>query len=319
MDTRRTPARFRIAGGTRPLEHAGKERKAGEEGGEWFISAFPLKYRLILGPEPEAVPETRVDLSVIAPAYNEADNVGPLIERIHEVFEPLHEKEGLIYEAVIVDDCSTDGTRERLLELARQYPWLRVVRLDPNSGQSAAMEAGFRSARGAVWGTVDADMQNDPAEIARLMKMLGPDVDMVNGWRKDRKDKNKFMRRIQTRIANGVRNWVSGDNIKDSACGLKVYKRQCLEGLTLYRGMHRFFPALVKMRGFKVIEVPVSHNPRLHGTTKYKFGSRVLRAFVDLLAVRWMKSRALRYRMTELTASAAPDYEAASRATRGTQ
>ena len=239
---------------------------------------------------------TVVDVSVIAPAYNEVDNVEPLIERIREVFAPT----GLAYEAVIVDDCSTDGTREKLLELAAKYPWLRPIRLDKNSGQTAAMDCGFRHARGKIWGTVDADMQNDPGEIVRLMKMIGPEVDMVNGWRKDRADKNKGMRRIQTKVANGVRNWLSGDDIKDSACGLKVYKRECLEGFTLYKGMHRFFPTLVRMRGFKVIEVPVSHNARLHGETKYKFGSRVVRAFVDLMAVRWMKKRGIRYTATEL-------------------
>jgi dolichol-phosphate mannosyltransferase len=244
---------------------------------------------------------TPVDVSIIAPAYNEVDNVEPLIERIREVFSST----GLIFEAVIVDDCSSDGTQEKLMQLAAKYPWLRVIRLDENSGQTAAMDCGFRHAWGRVWGTVDADMQNDPAEIVRLMKMLGPDADMVNGWRKDRQDKNKFMRRIQTRIANGVRNRLSGDDIKDSACGLKVYKRECLEGFTLYKGMHRFFPTLVKMRGFKVIEVPVSHNARLHGQTKYKFGSRVIRAFVDLLAVRWMKKRAIRYSARELTGSPA--------------
>jgi dolichol-phosphate mannosyltransferase len=237
------------------------------------------------------------DLSIIAPAYNEEGNVEPLVERIREIFSPS----GLTFEAVIVDDHSTDGTTAKLLELTKKYPWLRVIRLEQNSGQSAAMDCGFRHARGNFWGTLDADMQNDPAEILRLMKFLSPEVDMVNGWRKDRADKNKGMRKIQTKIANGIRNWLSGDNVQDSACGLKVYRRQCLEGLTLYKGMHRFFPTLVKMRGFNVIEVPISHNPRLTGVTKYKFGSRVIRAFVDLLAVRWMKKRALRYTSKELT------------------
>jgi dolichol-phosphate mannosyltransferase len=247
---------------------------------------------------PTAAPASHVpDVSIIAPAFNEEGNVEPLIERIREVFAPS----GLLYEAIIVDDCSTDGTQARLLALAARYPWLRVIRLDKNSGQTAAMDCGFRHARGKVWGTVDADMQNDPAEILRLMAFLSPEVDMVNGWRKDRADKNKGARKIQTKIANGIRNWLSGDDIKDSACGLKVYKRQCLEGFTLYKGMHRFFPTLVRIRGFKVIEVPVSHNARLTGTTKYKFGSRVIRAFVDLLAVRWMKKRALHYSAKELT------------------
>ncbi len=245
--------------------------------------------------ELKPVESNTVKLSIIAPAFNEVDNVGPLVERISAVFTPL----GFPFEAIIVDDCSTDGTREKLLELARQYAFLRVIRLEKNSGQTAAMDAGFRNARGEIWGTVDADMQNDPGEIPRLMEMLSPEVDMVNGWRKKRSD--NALRLIQTRIANGIRNWLSGENIQDSACSLKVYKRQCLDGLTLYKGMHRFFPTLVKMRGFKVIEVPVSHYPRAHGTTKYKFGSRVIRAFIDLLAVRWMKKRQLRYTCRELT------------------
>jgi dolichol-phosphate mannosyltransferase len=236
-----------------------------------------------------------IEISIIAPAYNEVDNVGPLVERIAEVFTPL----GIKFEAIIVDDAGSDGTREKLLQLAGVYPWLRVISLQKNSGQTAAMDAGFKAARGPVWGTVDADMQNDPGEIPRLMAMLGPDVDMVNGWRRKRSD--NLFRKIQTRIANGIRNRVSGDNIHDSACSLKVYKRQCLDGLTLYKGMHRFLPTLVKMRGYRVIEVPVSHHPRAHGVTKYKLGSRVIRAFVDLLAGRWMKKRLLNYRAIELT------------------
>ncbi len=235
-----------------------------------------------------------IELSVIAPAYNEVENITPLIERIRDVFVPL----GINFETVIVDDASTDGTREKLLELAKTYPWLRIISLEKNSGQTAAMDAGFRNARGKCWGTVDADMQNDPGEIPRLLAMLGPDVDMVNGWRQKRND--HFLRLIQSKIANGIRNSLSGDNIQDTGCSLKVYKRQCLEGLTLYKGMHRFFPTLAKIRGYKVIEVPVSHNQRLHGVTKYKFGSRVIRAFVDLMAVRWMKKRALHYTAREL-------------------
>jgi dolichol-phosphate mannosyltransferase len=246
------------------------------------------------GRYPGARVDQEVELSVIAPAYNEVENLTPLVERIRDVFVPL----GITFEAVIVDDGSSDGSNEKLLELARIYPWLRIIALDKNSGQTAAMDAGFRAARGKYWGTVDADMQNDPGEIPRLLKLLGPDVDMVNGWRQKRND--HFLRKVQSRIANVIRNRLSGDNIQDTGCSLKVYKRQCLEGLTLYKGMHRFFPTLAKMRGFKVIEIPVSHNPRLHGVTKYKFGSRVIRAFVDLLAIRWMKKRALRYTTREL-------------------
>jgi len=241
-----------------------------------------------------------VQLSIVAPAYNEEGNVGPLIERIDEVFSPLAAAEGLTFEAVIVDDCSTDRTRERLLELREKFPWVRIVTLTPNSGQSAAMFAGFSNARGRVIGTVDADMQNDPGEVARLMKMLGPDVDMVNGWRKDRQDKNKGLRRFASRFANGLRNWYLKDNIQDSACGLKVYKRECIVGLTLYRGMHRFFPALVKMRGFKVIEVPVTHFARHSGESKYMAVGRAKVAFWDMLAVGWMQKRVIRFEEREL-------------------
>ncbi len=252
---------------------------------------------------PVSHPASMPELSIIAPAFNEEDNVEPLIDRIAEIFVPA----GVDFETLIVDDCSTDKTSEKLLKLARKHPWLRIVRLEKNSGLAAAMDAGFRNARGRVWGTLDADMQNDPAEILRLMKMLSPDVDMVNGWRKDRQDKNRFTRRFQTKIANGIRNRLSGDNIKDSACGLKVYKRECLEGFTLYKGMHRFFPTLVKIRGFHVIEVPITHHQRLHGVTKYGpgtvGGARAFRAFVDLLAVRWMKKRVIRYQTRELTPS----------------
>ncbi len=245
-----------------------------------------------------------IDVSIIAPAFNEQDNIEPLIERIREVFEPLSQSEGLRYEAIIVDDCSTDRTREVLLSLKTKYPWIRIITLEKNSGQTAAMDAGFRAAYGKVWGTVDADMQNDPGEIPRLMKFLSPDVDMVNGWRKDRKDTGWY--KIQSKIANKIRNTLSGETIKDTGCALKVYKRECLEGLTLYKGMHRFFPTLVKMRGYKVIEVPVKHAQRLHGVSKYNMMNRAFRAFMDLLAVRWMKSRVINYKARELTPESAP-------------
>ncbi len=245
-------------------------------------------------------PPTDIELSLIIPAYNEASSVGPLVERLAEVLTPL----AIRFEVIVVDDGSTDDTRRALLELALRRRWLRVLGLAQNSGQTAALDAGFKAARGRIWATLDADLQNDPAEIPRLMALLGPEVDMVNGWRKKRRD--HFLRRVQTRIANGVRNVLSGENIHDSACSLKVYKRACLEGITLYRGLHRFLPTLVKMRGYRVIEVPVSHHPRAYGAPKYKFGSRVIRAFVDLLAVRWMKNRVLRYQVEEWTGTVPP-------------
>jgi len=196
-----------------------------------------------------------------------------------------------------VDDGSTDDTPRLLAEGMRQYPWLRVVRLKKNSGQSAAFDAGFKAARGEIIATIDADLQNDPEEIPRLLPMLDG-YDMITGWRKDRHD-TRF-RRFQTRIANRIRNWLSDETIQDSASSLKVYRRHCVEGLQLYTGMHRFFPTLVKMRGYKVLETPVKHSPRFAGTAKYGLRNRAWRAFVDLMAVRWTKKRFIRYEADEV-------------------
>jgi glycosyltransferase involved in cell wall biosynthesis len=173
-----------------------------------------------------------------------------------------------------------------------------------NGGQSAAFDAGFKAARGQIIATIDGDLQNDPEEIPRLLPMLDQGYDMITGWRKDRHDSG--FRRMQTRIANRIRNWLSDETIQDSASSLKIYRRQCVEGLQLYTGMHRFFPTLVKMRGFKVLETPVKHSPRFAGTPKYGLRNRAIRAFVDLLAVRWMKKRYLRYRVTEVSPPRTP-------------
>jgi glycosyltransferase involved in cell wall biosynthesis len=236
---------------------------------------------------------SHTEISVVIPAYNEQANVPTLLNRIAEVFKPLGRK----FEVVIVDDGSSDDTLKVLAEQKRSRPWLRVISLDRHCGQTCAMTAGFRAARGDVIATLDADLQNDPAEIPRLLSMLN-ECDAVTGWRVKRQD--PLLRRISTRIANGVRNKLSGESIHDSACSLKVYKRACLDGLTLYEGLHRFMPTLVKMRGFKVIEVPVSHHARRAGQTKYGMWNRMFRAFIDLLVVRWMKKRYLRYQAREL-------------------
>jgi dolichol-phosphate mannosyltransferase len=225
-----------------------------------------------------------VRLSIVTPAFNEQENIVTLVNRIAEVFEPLDES----FEVIIVDDSSTDSTLELLQQQKRLKSWLRVFTLQWHCGQSYAMDVGFKAAQGDIIATLDADLQNDPAEIPRLIKMLDG-CDAVTGWRVKRED--PYLRRISTRIANAVRNKLAGESIHDSACSLKVYKRACLEGLTLYDGMHRFMPTLVKMRGFKVTEVPVSHQKRQAGKAKYGIWNRMFKAFVDLLVVRWMKKR----------------------------
>jgi glycosyltransferase involved in cell wall biosynthesis len=233
-------------------------------------------------------------LSLVIPAYNEQENVEALLKRVGAALAQT----GRPFEVVIVDDGSNDDTPRLLREAMGRLPWLRVLRLQKNSGQSAAFDAGFKAAGGDVIATIDADLQNDPEEIPRLLPMLDG-YDMVTGWRRDRQD-TKF-RKIQTRIANRIRNWISDETIQDSASSLKLYKRHCLEGIQLFTGAHRFFPTLVKMRGYTVREEPVKHSPRHAGTAKYGFRNRALRAFVDLLAVRWMKKRYIRYQVQEVT------------------
>jgi len=238
--------------------------------------------------------ETVMDLSVVIPTYNEQETVMALLDRLAETFDAMD----LAVEVVMVDDGSTDETRAILVEQKKTRPWLRVIALDRNHGQTCAMAAGFKHAKAGVIATLDADLQNDPMEIPRLMDMLGEDCDMVTGWRVKRDD--PWLRLVSTRVANGVRNKLSGETIHDSACSLKVYKRKCVENLFLYNGMHRFMPTLVKMQGFTVKEVPVTHNARYAGQAKYGMWNRVFRAFIDLLAVRWMKKRYLYYSTEEI-------------------
>ena len=241
------------------------------------------------GPDPGAI-----HLSVVAPAYNEADNLEPLVREILEAVAPL----GKAYEIVLVDDGSTDGSPEVLRALMREVPALRVLALERNSGQTAALDAGLRAAHGTFVATLDADRQNDPAEIPRLLAMLEADeCDMATGWRARRND--PWLRRVSTKIANGVRNRLTREKIHDSACGLKVLRRECITRLKLFNGMHRFLPTLVKLEGWRVVEVPVNHRPRAAGTAKYGVWNRVFRALRDCLAVRWMQRRMIRYCVKE--------------------
>src|SRR5439155_372121 len=189
---------------------------------------------------------------------------------------------GKPYEVIIVDDGSTDSTPALLKEAMQKLPWLRVIRMARNGGQSAAFEAGFAAARGEIIATIDADLQNDPEEIPRLLPLLDEHkVDMITGWRKERQDTP--FRRWQSRQANRIRNWITQETVNDSASSLKIYRAPAIKGLKLFRGAHRYFPTLVKMRGGTVYETPVKHSHRFAGTAKYGFRNRAFVGIADLI------------------------------------
>jgi dolichol-phosphate mannosyltransferase len=234
----------------------------------------------------------KVDISVVVPVYNEEENLPVLIPQIAEVLRPL----GKTYEMIFVDDGSKDHSRRLLKEMALQYPQIRILGFKKNCGETAAGAAGLKEARGEIVITIDADLQNDPKDIPRMLGYL-KDYDMVTGWRQKRED--SWVKRITSRIANRVRNSLSGEEIQDSGCTFRAYKRECLQNLKLYKGMHRFIPTLVKMEGYRVIEIPIAHHPRKFGVSKYTTWNRMWRAFIDLLAVKWMKSRHIHYEIEE--------------------
>lgn len=228
-------------------------------------------------------------LSIVIPVYNELHNLDELYKRNVAVIKQI----GKEYEIVFVDDGSRDGTLEKLLEIKKADDNVKIVSFAKNQGQTAAMDAGFKHATGDVIVTMDGDLQNDPVDIPVLLKEL-ENFDTVVGWRHKRND--TFIRRVSSKIANAIRNKLSNETIADTGCSLKAYKSYCLKDLKLYEGMHRFLPTLIKLEGYTVGQVKVSHHPRLNDQSKYGVWNRVFKSFFDLLAVRWMKKRYLRYK-----------------------
>lgn len=239
--------------------------------------------------------ESTPQLSIVVPCHNEEGNLRPLYAAIREAVEPL----GLDWELVLTDDRSTDGTWALIAQLAAGDARVRGLRLARNCGQSAAMWAGLQAARGRFLLTLDADLQNDPRDIPRFLE-AATRADCVCGTRvAARAEGDNFLRIVSSRIANWVRNRLSGETISDAGCCFRLFKRECLADLKFFKGMHRFLPTLVKIEGFTVAEIPIRHNPRGAGQTHYGVWNRLFAALDDLLAVRWMKKRMFRFEIEE--------------------
>ena len=235
-------------------------------------------------------------LSIVIPFYNEDESLPAVCREVGDVFSRDFRQS---WELVLVDDGSSDHTAELVDELDAGHANYHAIHLHPNSGQSAALEAGFRAAQGEFIATLDGDGQNDPRDIPVLLEaLLQSDADMMCGIRTKRAD--NFVRRVSSRIANKVRSFFLKDNISDVGCSLRVFRRSCLERVRFFRNAHRFFPALFIMAGFSVAEMPVNHRPRERGSSKYGGGinSRLWVGIADLAGVYWLRKRFLRYRVS---------------------
>ena len=226
-------------------------------------------------------------LSVVVPAFNEEENVVPLAEEIVGALDRLPGG----FELILVDDASTDAT-PRLIQQIHD-PRVRGVFHRINCGRSAAVGSGCRAARGEWVATLDGDGQNDPADVpAMLAQAIRERVDCVTGVRKKRQD--TFIRRFSSRVANGFRNWITGDQVSDSGCGIRVVRRAALREIPVFNGMHRFLPTLLRGQGFTVVETAVNHRERLRGTSKYGVHNRLWRGIRDCFGIRWYLKRAVR-------------------------
>lgn len=225
-----------------------------------------------------------MDFSLVVPIYNEQDNIDELYRVVTSALDGV----GLEYEIIMVDDGSTDGSYKALQRLAAIDERLKVIRFRRNFGQTAAMSAGFDAASGSIIIPMDGDLQNDPADIPRLIQKLNEGYDVVSGWRRDRKD-TFISRKIPSMLANALISRMTGVHLHDYGCTLKAYRREVLNGINLYGEMHRFVPALASQFGAKVTELPVNHFPRIHGVSKYGI-SRTLRVVLDLMTVKFLMS-----------------------------
>lgn len=230
--------------------------------------------------------------SVVVPIKDEEENITELVSEI----EPVMENLGQPWELICIDDGSTDRSLLILQDLCKQKSYLRVLTFTRNFGQSAAFAAGFEAAQGEWIITLDGDRQNDPADIPKLTAVT-TDCELVVGWRVNRRD--PWKKRLISRLSNWVRSRLCRDGIHDTGCSLKVYRKEALRHIKMYKGMHRFLPALFKIEGFRVKEIPVNHRERAKGATKYHFFNRSIGPIVDMFVVRWMRHRAVHPKVRE--------------------
>ncbi len=235
--------------------------------------------------------ETRPRITLVVPVYNEDANLSVLHRELAQALA------GLDWEVLFVDDGSIDASAAVLRDLADSDPRVHFLGFAENRGQSAAFAAGFAEARGEILITLDADLQNDPADIPRMLALYEQGWDMVIGRRARRRD--PLVKRLSSRFANAVRNFLTNEDVTDTGCSLKVMRADMARRLAMFRGMHRFLPTLMKLEGARVTEIDVNHRPRLHGVSKYGTWDRAFSGLCDLLAVRWMQRRHLSWRVRE--------------------
>ena len=239
---------------------------------------------------PGAPRDPAIALSVVLPVHNEEGNLPALGDELAAALAAV----GGTAEVVFVNDGSTDGSGAWLDGLRARDPRVRVLDHDRNHGLTAALDTGFRAARGAVLAMLDADLQNPPGELVHLLARL-PEADMVIGWRRDRRD--PFVKRVTSKIANAYRNWRTNEQVHDTGCALKVFRREVRATFYPFTGLHRFLPTLAEMHGYKVVEIPVNHRERASGSSKYGVFNRVFRGMRDMKAVQWMRERRMTYRV----------------------
>ncbi|RUS45013.1 glycosyltransferase family 2 protein [Cohnella sp. AR92] len=231
-----------------------------------------------------------VELTIVVPIYNEVENLERLYRAVTDAVQPHAES----YEILLVNDGSSDGSYEKLEELAGLDSRVKVMHFEKNCGQTAAIYAGIKHANGRYIATIDADLQTDPNDIFTLMPYM-KDYDFANGTRVRRQD--SLVKKVSSRIGNGVRNWITKDRVQDTGCPMKLFKREVGESYVLYEGFHRFLPTLARMNGFSVVEVAVTHRPREYGASKYGVLDRAFVGLMDAIVIGWLHKRSIRYKI----------------------